>query len=113
VSIELRGTFELQCGWVGPHISVMFPKAERLPTRIAPEAVLIDGNHPTAATRSGRTVSLTIAPPTGVLCDSIGPGTVRIRFTRAARIGNPRSAGRYTVHAEHGASVATATFAVH
>jgi hypothetical protein len=58
-------------------------------------------------------VSLTIARPTGVLCDSIGPGTVHIRFTRAARIGNPRRVGRYTVHAEHGSSVATATFVVH
>ncbi len=112
MSIDLRATFELQCGWVGPRIDVIFPKAQRLPVRVAPEAVLVDGRRPAAVTRSGQTVSLTIPRPTGVMCDSIGPGTVRIRFTSAARIGNPRHAGRYTVHAEHGASVATATFAV-
>lgn len=91
---------------------MIFPTAERLPARFAPGAVLVNGSRPAAVTRSGQTVSITIPRPTGVMCDSIGPSTVRIGFTRAAQIGNPRRAGRYTVHAEHGASIATATFAV-
>jgi hypothetical protein len=113
VGIGLRATFEVQCGWVGPRITVIFPTAERLPARFAPGAVLVNGSRPAAVTRSGQTVSLTIPRPTGVMCDSIGPGTVRVDFTRAAQIGNPRRAGLYTVHAEHGTSVATATFALH
>jgi hypothetical protein len=32
----------------------------------------------------------------------IGPGTIKIRFTRAAKLGNPRKAGRYTVRASIG-----------
>lgn len=35
--------------------------------------------------------------PPGVTCMAIGPGTLTLRLTRAAGVGNPKSAGRYTI----------------
>ena len=36
------------------------------------------------------------------MCDAIGPGTLTVSFTRAARLGNPKAAGSYVLRATHG-----------
>jgi hypothetical protein len=111
VAVALRTTMSLQCGWPGPALDVVFPAAERLPNAIPRSAVLIDGERPAAVTRSGRTVSLSVARPQ-VLCDAIGPATVRVTFTRAAGLGNPTRADAYAITVGHGAEAARGTFAV-
>lgn len=112
VSVSIHATYEMQCGWPGPSIAVVFPAAERLPARIDRTAVLVNGAPPASVARTGRTVTLTIARPTGVLCDAIAPGTVRVVFTRAARLGNPRAAGTYTIEVRHRAAVLRGHFSV-
>lgn len=112
VQIGLGGTYDMQCGWPGPRIEVMFPPAERLPARIARTSVLVDDKPPATVTRSGQTVSLTIARPSGVMCDAIGPGVARIVFTRAAHIVNPRHAGLYRLSVRHGTELASGVFSI-
>lgn len=103
--ISLRATFELQCGWPGPKIAAVFPAAERL---AGPITVTIDGKRPAAVSRAGRTVTLTVARPNGVMCDSIGPGTVRIAFTSGIR--NPAKPGSYRIALRHNSESATGAF---
>jgi hypothetical protein len=111
VRLELRTTISMQCGWPGPEIDVVFPSAERLPAAIPRSAVLVDGEPATAASRSGRTVSLALARPQ-VLCDVIGPAVVRVTFARAAGIGNPARPGAYRVEMSHGSTSARGAFTV-
>lgn len=110
--VGLRAGYDMQCGWPGPRIEVVFPAAERLPARMARRSVLVDGKPAASVTRAGHTVALTIAAPSGVMCDSIGPGMVRILFTRAAHIGNPRRAGRYRLTVRHGTEAASGAFSI-
>lgn len=112
VAITVHAGYAMQCGWPGPRIEIVFPAAERLPARIAPAAVRVNGRPPAAAARSDSTVTLTIARPSGVMCDAIGPGTARIVFTRAARIGNPRRAGRYRLTVRHGGETVSGAFSI-
>jgi hypothetical protein len=112
VQLSLRATFELQCGWPGPSVAITFPAREGLPAHIAPATVAVDGRHPASVERRGRVLTLAVARPGGVICDSIGPGVVRIVFARTAGIRNPDRPGTYTLRAAHGASTASGTFRV-
>ena len=68
---------------------------------VARTAVLIDDTHPEGVTVSGHTLTLQPAAPPGT-CTVVAPGTIKVKFMRAARLGNPRRAGRYTVRASIG-----------
>jgi hypothetical protein len=111
VAIALRTTMTLQCGWPGPVLDVVFPAAERLPNVVRRPTVLVDGEEPAAVTRSGRTVSISVARPQ-VLCDAIGPTSISVTFERASGLGNPKRAGAYTITVDHGAQVARGSFGV-
>ena len=112
VAVDLDAGLKLQCGWPGPRVEVVFPAAERMPAQIAPAAVLVDGKHPAGVTGSGRTISISIARPGGVMCDVIGPGRVHLVFTRAAHLGNPVRAGRYRLVIRHGAETESGAFSI-
>lgn len=112
VAIVLKLHYEMQCGWPGPAVAVTFPIAERMPPSVPQQAVLVNGKEPATAALSGRTVSLTIARPTGVMCDVIGPGTATIEFTRAAGLGNPRTRGVYPVMVQRGKLVLRTSFRI-
>lgn len=112
VQIAVRATYDMQCGWPGPRIEVVLPSAERLPARITRTSVLVDGKPPAAVARSGQTVSLTVARPSGAMCDAIGPGVVRVVFTRAANLGNPRRVGRYRLTVRHGNEMMSGAFSI-
>ena len=100
LKVSLR--LELRCAKPGPAaIVVSLPRAWRVPRAVARRAVWIDRTHPKAATVSGHTVTLKPVAPTGT-CTVMGPGTITVKFTRAANLGNPRNAGRYTIHASIG-----------
>lgn len=93
--------YQMQCGYpgVGPLV-VSFPRGVRLPKRLAANAVRLSGN-PIAATRAGRQVAVAIPPP-GQLCGLIGPGSLKLVFTRKAHFVNPKQAGSFTAtHAKH------------
>src|SRR5437016_11984936 len=93
---------ELRCDKPGPAaIAITLPRAWRVPNSIARTAVWVDSSRPDAVSVSGHTFTLQPHAPVGT-CTVIAPGTIDIKFTQAARLGNPRAAGRYTVRASIG-----------
>jgi hypothetical protein len=95
-------SLELRCAKPGPAaIAVSLPRAWRVPKTVARTAVWIDSSHPDAVTVSHHTLTLQPAAPPGT-CTVMAPGTIKVKFTRAAKLGNPRRAGRYTVRASIG-----------
>jgi hypothetical protein len=85
----------------GP-VTVMFPRALRLPAHLPRSAVLVDGANPPSVELHGRVATIGLPPVSGVICQSFVPGTLRVGFTRSAHIGNPVQAGTYEVHAAIG-----------
>lgn len=101
VRLTLTLHYEMQCGYAGAGpLVVAFPSAIKLPTRFAAGAVQLAGK-PVAATVAGRHVTVTIAPRKGVMCDAIGPGSLALTFTTAAKLANPTKAGSYRFTATH------------
>ncbi len=92
-ALTLRATFELQCGRAGD-VTVGLPAAMGTRT-IAPASVTVNGTHAAAVRVSHHVVQVTLPPPRGVICDSIGPGRVTVRFSAAAGLVNPAHAGSY------------------
>lgn len=110
LTLTLR--YEMQCGYPGAGpLVVRFPPAVRLPKRFAAGAVRLLGK-PIAATRAGRQVTVTIGPPSGQLCTLLGPGSVKLVFTRKARLANPKRAGSYRFTAMHGKHTFTSKLAI-
>jgi hypothetical protein len=101
VRLTMTLRYEMQCGYpgVGPLV-VTFPSALKLPQRFASSAVKLNGK-PIAAKVKGRHVTVTIAPHKGVLCSLMGPGSVTLVFTPAAKLTNPARAGSYGFTATH------------
>ncbi len=110
LTVTLR--YEMQCDYpgVGPLV-VTFPSAFKLPQRFASRAVKLAGK-PIAAKVKGRLVTVTIPPHKGVLCNLMGPGSVTVAFTPAAKLANPAQAGSYGFKAGHGARTFTAKLAI-
>ena len=99
LTITLR--YEMQCSYpgVGPLV-VTFPSAVKLPKRFAAGSVRLSGKA-IAAKIKRRRVTVTIPPPQGSLCTTIGPGVAKLTFTHAAKIANPAAAGSYRFTATH------------
>jgi hypothetical protein len=77
------------------------PRAWRVPKTVARTAVWIDSTHPKGVDVAKHTLTLQPKAPRGT-CTVLAPGTITLKFTRAAKLGNPRQAGRYTVRASIG-----------
>ena len=104
---------ELQCGRLrGRSIDLVFPAAAKLPNTVSAGAVSVQGKRPAGVKVAGRTLSIAMAPPTGVMCDVIAPGVAKILVTRAARVGNPSSAGTYAFSVRYGAATLPATLTI-
>ncbi len=102
-AVRLTATFryEMQCSYPGAGpVVVTFPSALKLPKRFAAGSVKLAGK-PVAVKVKGRRVTVTIAPPKGVLCGTLGPGSLTLVFTRKAKLQNPRRAGSYRFTAKH------------
>ena len=98
VALTLAVHTELQCGrLVGGALTVRLPAQERVPATVATAAVLVAGKPAAAVAVAGHTVTISILRPHIVMCDVIGPGTVTITLTRAANLGNPKTAGSYPI----------------
>lgn len=94
-TLTLQATLELQCGRASA-LTVGLPAAMGVGT-IAPAAVTVNGVHAASVRLSQHTVHVTMPPPQGMICDSIGPSRVTVRFTRAAGLVNPKRPGSYAV----------------
>jgi hypothetical protein len=100
--LKLSLSLELRCGKPGhAAIVVSLPRRWRVPKTVARTAVWINDVHPENVGVSRHTLTLQPVAPKGT-CTVIGPGIITVKFTRAARLGNPRRAGRYTVRASIG-----------
>lgn len=104
---------EVQCGRVvrGP-VVLGLPRAMRLPALIRPASVRLQGAVPASVRVVGHTLVLQPAPPKGVICDSIGPGVVRIVVRPAARLGNPSRRGSYRLWLRAGAQTVSGRLVV-
>ena len=113
IVLVARMHYEMQCSWPGPGALVFrFPATVRLPAKIVPGAVRVNGTAVAASRPSAGVVSVALPARPKIMCDLIGPGTVTVTFTRAARLGNPQHAGSYVVHAQHAADAAAGRLAV-
>ena len=113
VALVISVHSELQCGKLRPGtLAVAFPAATRLPKAIPASAVTVGGEHPSSVKLAGRTLSITIPPPAGVMCDSIAPGTAKILVSRVAQVGNPAAAGSYKLGVRYRTEALAATFTI-
>lgn len=99
LSVTLR--YQMQCSYPGAgDLTVTFPAAVKLPKRFAAGTIKLAGK-PIAATVKARKVTVSIPPPQGVLCGTVGPGSVTLVFTHKAKLSNPAQAGSYAFTAVH------------
>jgi hypothetical protein len=108
VAVAVVMHYEMQCNWPGPGVlTIRFPAAMVLPTHVASAAVLVDKKVVDGVRVAGRTVSVPLPQRPRIMCDLIGPGTVTVSFSRAAKLGNPKAAGSYSLLATHGSDSGT------
>jgi hypothetical protein len=113
VVVTVRLRFDMVCGQPGAGpIVIRFPRQETMPTTIAPAAVLVNGKPAARAGVSGPALTVVPSTPQGVQCNVITRGAVAIVLDRAARLGNPVAAGRYTVAMKRGLKTFTAGFEI-
>ena len=93
-ALTLRATFELQCGHAAA-VTVGLPKAMGVRT-IRPAALLVNGVHPVSVRTSNHVVAATMPPPAGMICNSIAPARITVRFTGAGLV-NPAKRGSYAM----------------
>jgi len=99
VALTLKLHYEMICGEPGAGKAIVrLPSGSAVPSTIEEDAVLVNGKPAPAVSVSGRDVSISMPPKRpGVTCMVIGPGTLTLTLTRAAGIGNPTTAGTYTI----------------
>jgi len=101
VRLAMTLRYRMQCNYPGAGpLVVTFPKALGVPKQLPAGAVQLAGK-PIAAKVDGRQVTVTIKPPTGVLCGIVGPGLLKLVFTRKANLANPSRPGSYRFTATH------------
>jgi hypothetical protein len=112
VALTLKLHYEMQCGQPGIGKAVVaLPEAVTVPARIDESAVLVNGKPAPLVSVSGHDVSIGMpARRSGVTCMIVGPGTLTLTLTRAAGLGNPKSAGTYTVHVHRNTQRSTQPF---
>lgn len=104
--------YQMQCGYPGAGpLVVTFPSALKPPKQFAPGTVRL-ADKVVGATVKAQKVTVTVPPPRGVLCSMLGPGSVRLLFTRAAKLTNPGRAGSYRFRATHGKHTFRATLVI-
>jgi len=99
VALTLKLHYEMICGEPGAGKAVVsLPGGSEVPRTIDNAAVLVNGKPSPAVSVSGRDVSISMPlKRPGVHCMVVGPGTLTLTLTRAAGIGNPATAGTYTI----------------
>lgn len=104
--------YVMQCGYPGAGpLVVTFPRAVKLPSQFPTSAVQLAGKS-VAATVKGRHVTVKVAPHKGLMCNVMGPGSLRLAFMRSAALANPALPGSYRFTATHGTRDFTAKLAI-
>jgi hypothetical protein len=115
VTLTISLTTELQCGRLmgSRTLAVTLPAKVKVPATVAPAAVTVGGKAASSVSVAGRAVTISLAPPRGMMCDSITTGLAKIVFLPAAGLGNPRAPGTYTVRVAHGNDAFAAPLKIH
>jgi hypothetical protein len=114
VALSLSFRTELRCGGLmgARTLVVALPLKSRVPATIPASAVTVAGKAVSNVGVSGHAVTLTLAPPRGMMCDSVRVGSARVVVAAAAGIGNPKSPGTYSVKVTHGSETFAAPLAI-
>jgi hypothetical protein len=99
VALTVKVHYEMVCGQPGTGKAVVsLPAAAAVPSGIDSSAVLVNGKPAPSVSVAGHDISISMPPRRpGPMCLVVGPGTLTLVLTRAAAIGNPGSAGTYTI----------------
>ncbi len=97
----------LRCGHPLGAVRIVLPEAAAVPARVPTRAVLVDGRRAGRVSVAGHSIVVVAAKPPGRLCNSIVAGRMTLRFTAAAGLANPASAGVYDLAVRRGTAVYT------
>jgi hypothetical protein len=113
-ALKLLLRYEMLCAQPGRGpVLVTMPAALRVPAKIRPTAVLVNGKAAPSVQVKGHTVTVGLPPNSNVICRSFVPGILWISFTSAASLRNPSRAGIYAIRARVGSHSFVARLAVH
>jgi hypothetical protein len=113
-SLKLLLRYEMLCAQPGRGpVLVTMPAALRVPAKIRPTAVLVNGKAAPSVQVKGHTVTVGLPPNSNVICRSFVPGILWISFTSAASLRNPSRAGIYAIRARIGSHSFVARLAIH
>jgi hypothetical protein len=86
--------FPIVCGQARGVVTVAFPPAVRVPLDISPTAIRLNSTVPGRVVVSGRTVTIRLPLPKGIMCHSIVLAPLTIHFTGGAglRVGTAKTA---------------------
>jgi hypothetical protein len=113
-SLKLLLRYEMLCAQPGRGpVLVTMPAALRVPAKIRPTAVLVNGKAAPSVQVKGHTVTVGLPPNSNVICRSFVPGILWISFTSAASLRNPSRAGIYAIRARVGSNSFVARLAIH
>jgi hypothetical protein len=113
VTLTISITAELQCGRLMGSRTLAVTLPARIATSVPASAVTVGGKAVRAVSVAGRAVTVTLAPPRGIMCDSIRTGVAKLVFLPAANVVNPASPGSYAVRVAHGSQSYSAPLAIH
>lgn len=104
LTVSLRT--ELRCGRLAATKALVLAlPGAHVPSAIAASAVLIGGRAAGKVAVAGHTLTISPAPPRGVVCNSIRVGVVKIVVLPRAGLGNPRVPGAYILRLTYGPGI--------
>jgi hypothetical protein len=113
-ALKLLLRYEMLCAQPGRGpVLVTMPAALRVPAKIRPTAVHVNGKGAPSVQVKGHAVSVGLPPNSNVICRSFVPGILWISFTSAAGLRNPSRAGIYAIRARVGSHSFVARLAIH
>lgn len=115
VTMTVSLTTELQCGRLmgSRTLVVTLPAKARIAKTVPATAVLVSGKAVSQVAVAGRVLTLSLAPPSGMMCDSITTGIAKVVVGATAGLRNPAAPGGYTVRVVHGGESFAAPLKIH
>jgi hypothetical protein len=115
VMLTVSLTTELQCGRLmgSRTLVVTMPAKAKVAQAIPAAAVLVGGKAASRVSVAGRAVTISLAVPHGMICDSIRTGIAKVVFMPVAGFANPAAPGTYTVRVVHGNETFAAPLTIH
>lgn len=115
VTLTVSFRSELRCGRLMGRqtLVISLPSRARVAATVPASAVTVSGRAARGVSVSGHAVTIALAPPRGMMCDSVRVGTAKVVVAGAAGIRNPVAPGTYSVKLAHGSETFAAPLAIH